>query len=181
MVRNTRPPPGNFPSGGPSIPVCATLSIPTPNIMLKHTLLHPQINAILGRAGHHSKVLIADGNYPAWNTLGPHAELVSLNLAPGIVNCTQVLEALVTAIPIEAAHTMGIPAGDPYALGGDPPIWDAYRSIFEKAGVAVELQPIEKWDFYDAVTGRDHVLTIQTADQALWANLLLTIGVRKPH
>ena len=26
---------------------------------------------------------------------------------------------------------------------------------------------------------RDHVLTIQTGDQALWANLLLTVGVRK--
>ncbi|REJ91719.1 MAG: transporter, partial [Planctomycetota bacterium] len=27
---------------------------------------------------------------------------------------------------------------------------------------------------------RDHVLTIQTAEGALWANLLLTIGVRNP-
>ena len=33
--------------------------------MLKHLLLHPQINAVLGRAGHHAKVLISDGNYPA--------------------------------------------------------------------------------------------------------------------
>jgi L-fucose mutarotase len=28
------------------------------------------------------------------------------------------------------------------------------------------------------VDSRDHVLTIQTGDQALWANLLLTVGVR---
>jgi L-fucose mutarotase len=148
--------------------------------MLKHTLLHPQINAVLGRAGHHSKVLIADGNYPAYNTLGPNAELVCLNLAPGVVSCADVLRALVTAIPIEAANTMGIPADDPYALAGDPPIWNEYRSILKQARLAVELAPIEKWDFYDAVASRDHVLTIQTAEQALWANLLLTIGVRKP-
>jgi L-fucose mutarotase len=148
--------------------------------MLKHTLVHPQINAILGRAGHHSKVLIADGNYPAYNTIGPNAELVCLNLAPGVVSCTDVLKALVTAIPIEAANTMGIPEDDPHALGGDPPIWNEYRRVLADAGLDIELQPIQKWDFYDAVASRDHVLTIQTAEQALWANLLLTIGVRRP-
>ena len=148
--------------------------------MLKHTLLHPEINRILGRAGHHSKILIADGNYPAYNTLGPRAELVCLNLAPGIVTCSQVLEALLTAIPVEAANTMGIPADDPYALQGDPPVWEEYRRLFRAAGCPVELQPIQKWDFYEAVASRDHVLTIQTGDQALWANLLLTIGVRRP-
>jgi L-fucose mutarotase len=75
---------------------------------------------------------------------------------------------------------MGIPADDPYALQGDPPIWKEYRQILDDSGLAVQLKPIPKWDFYDAVASRDHVLTIQTAEQALWANLLLTIGVRKP-
>ncbi len=42
----------------------------------------------------------------------------------------------------------------------------------------MKLQPIEKWDFYKAVATPDHVLTIQTADQQRFANLLLTIGVR---
>ena len=147
--------------------------------MLKHTLIHPEINAILARAGHHGKVLIADGNYPASSTLGPNATLVSLNLMPGVVNCTQVLEAILSALPVEAANTMGIPADDPYALQGDPPIWNDYRRILKAAGSAIELKPIEKWQFYDAVASRDHVLTIQTAEQALWANLLLTIGVRQ--
>jgi L-fucose mutarotase len=148
--------------------------------MLKHTLIHPQINAILGRAGHHSRVLIADGNYPAHNTLGPNAELVCLNLMPGLVTCTDVLRALLSAIPVEAANTMGIPDDDPYKLKGDPPIWNEYRTILRDAGSSVELRPIQKWDFYDAVASRDHVLTIQTGEQALWANLLLTIGVRQP-
>jgi L-fucose mutarotase len=147
--------------------------------MLKHQLIHPQINEALGRAGHHAKVLIADGNYPSSSTLGPNAKLISLNLSPGVVTCRQVLEALVTAIPIEAANTMGIPEGDPYALGGDPPVWAEYRQVLQGAGADIELEPIEKWQFYDAVASRDHVLTIQTADQALWANLLLTVGVRQ--
>jgi L-fucose mutarotase len=147
--------------------------------MLKHQLIHPKINEVLGRCGHHSKILIADGNYPASSTLGPNAELVSLNLTPGLISCTQALRALLSAIPVEACNTMGIPDDDPYALGGDPPVWNEYRSILQDSGLDIELQPIQKWDFYDAVASRDLVLTIQTAEQALWANLLLTVGVRQ--
>lgn len=147
--------------------------------MLKHQLIHPEINAILGRAGHHGKILIADGNYPASSTLGPNAQLVSLNLSPGVVTCGQVLTALLSAIPIEAAHTMMYQTTGPYALQADPPVWNEYRQIMTQAGMDVELEPIEKYAFYEAVATRDHVLTIQTADQGLFANLLLTIGVRK--
>ena len=147
--------------------------------MLKHQLIHPEINYVLGRAGHHSKILIADGNYPAATKMGPNAELVSLNLAPGLVTCTQVLETLLTAIQIDDVNTMGIPADDPYAREGEPPVWNEYRNVLEKAGSNIALVPIEKWDFYKAVESEDHVLTIQTGDQSLWANLLLTIGCRQ--
>jgi L-fucose mutarotase len=146
--------------------------------MLKSQLIHPEITAVLARAGHHAKVLIADGNYPASTAIGPNATLVSLNLAPGVVTCSQVLEALLTAIPVDAVNTMGIPADDPYALQGDPPVWADYRRIVQAAGLSLELAPISKWDFYEAVASRDHVLTIQTADRALWANVLLTLGCR---
>ncbi|MFO0977934.1 MAG: RbsD/FucU family protein [Planctomycetaceae bacterium] len=147
--------------------------------MLTSQLIHPQISEILARAGHSSKVLIADGNYPASSAIGPKAQLISLNLAPGLVTVAQVLKVLLTAIPVEAVNTMGMPDDDPYKLPNDPPVWAEYRSILSAAGLAIELQPISRWQFYDAVDSRDHVLTIQTGDQALWANLLLTVGVRK--
>ena len=146
--------------------------------MLKHQLLHPEISAILARAGHHAKVLIADGNYPASTKLGPNATLVSLNLAPGIVTVSQVLATLLTAIPVDEVNTMGIPADDPYAQQGNPPVWADYRQVVADAGLKLELTPISKWDFYEAVASPDHVLTIQTADQNLWANVLLTLGCR---
>jgi L-fucose mutarotase len=146
--------------------------------MLNHRLIHPRINEVLGRAGHHAKVLIADGNYPASSTLGPRAELVSLNLMPGVVNCTQVLEALLSAIPVERANTMMYEKTGPYALNADPPVWAEYRRAMKDAGLKLELEPIEKWEFYKAVNTADHVLTIQTADQQRFANVLLTIGVR---
>lgn len=146
--------------------------------MLKHQLIHPQINAVLGRAGHHSKILIADGNYPASTKRGPNAELICLNLMPGVVTVAQVLEAILSAVVVDAVNTMGIPADDPYAQHGEPPVWAVYRQVLKAAKLKLKLQPIQKWDFYEAVASPDHVLTIQTGDQALWANVLLTMGCR---
>jgi len=146
--------------------------------MLKHRLIHPKINEVLGRAGHHARILIADGNYPASSKLGPRAEVVNLNLMPGLVSCTQVLQAIASAIPIEAAYTMNYETTGPYALTEDPPIWTEFRQAFREAGLKLNLEPIEKWKFYDAVMTPDHVLTVQTGDQQRYGNLLLAIGVR---
>ena len=119
--------------------------------MLKSKLIHPTILNVLGGAGHHSKVLIADGNYPAASKLGPNAQLVHLNLMPGLVTCNQVLEALLSAIPVEAINTMMYETTGPYALSEDPPVWTDYRQTIQAAGVGIDLEPIEKWSFYDAV------------------------------
>jgi L-fucose mutarotase len=146
--------------------------------MLTHQLIHPEINAILGAAGHHAKILVADGNYPASTKKGPNAKLVHLNLMPGVVTCSQVLQAILSAVPIDCINTMMYPPDDPYTLDADPPVWEEYRAILKAAGLALALEPIDKWDFYKAVETPDHVLTIQTADQQRFANILLSIGVR---
>ena len=148
--------------------------------MLETALVHPEILRVLAQAGHHSKVLIADGNYPALDKRGPRAELVSLQLSPGIPTVAQVLAAIVGTVRVDEVHTMGIDRSDPYAAAtpGDPPVWADYRRILAAAGSRVELVPILKWDFYAAVASPDHVLTIQTAETAPWANLLLTLGCR---
>ena len=148
--------------------------------MLKHQLIHPKINEVLARAGHHAKILIADGNYPASTKKGPNAVVVCLNLSPGVVTCAQALSAILSAIPVDHVNTMGIPADDPYAKFGEPPAWNDFRRIIKQARLKLRLEPIQKWNFYQAVESPDHVLTIQTGDQALWANVLLTIGCRTP-
>ena len=146
--------------------------------MLKTSLTHPDILCVLARAGHHSKILIADGNYPASTKRGPNAEVISLNLEPGVVTVAQVLRALLSAVPIDHANTMGIPPDDSYAQQGEPPVWNEYRAVLKECGSPLKLEPILKWDFYKHVESPDHVLTIQTADQSLWANVLLTMGCR---
>lgn len=97
---------------------------------------------------------------------------------PGVLNCAQVLEAILSAVPIDEINTMMYTHDDPYALDADPPVWDDYRKVIADAGLDLELKPIGKWDFYDAVATPDHVLTVQTADRQRYANILLSIGVR---
>jgi L-fucose mutarotase len=146
--------------------------------MLRHLLIHPRLNEILGRAGHHAKVLIADGNYPASSKKGPNAEVVCLNLMPGVVTCAQVLQAILSAVAVEAVQTMQPETTGPYALKEDPPVWADFRKLIQAAGLSLALEPIEKWAFYEAVQTPDHVLTVQTGDQQRFANVLLTVGVR---
>ncbi len=145
--------------------------------MLKGKLIHPQILEALGRAGHGSQILIADGNYPASTKLGPKAALVNLNLSPGLVSCTQVLEALVSAINVESAAVMAVPAGLP-----EPDIWAEFRQILNKAtGQQLKLEEIERFKFYETAGTPNVALTIATGEQRIYANLLLTIGVVPPR
>jgi len=147
--------------------------------MLKSQLLHPNIQAALARAGHGSKVLISDGNYPHWTKKGPNAEVVYLNLSPGLVTVTDVLKVMVTAIPIEAAEVMDYARTGPHGLSEDPPIWNEFRQILHDRKIDVELTRIERFKFYDAAGTPDVCLTIATGEQRIYANLLLTIGVVK--
>src|SRR6516162_6536876 len=112
--------------------------------MLRHLLIHPRLNEILGRAGHHARVLIADGNYPVSSKKGPNAEVVCLNLMPGVVSCAQALQAVLSAVPVEAVNTMTPERTGPYALAHDPPVWDEFRAVIRAAGLGPELAPIEK-------------------------------------
>lgn len=147
--------------------------------MLKGALLHPEILKALGQAGHSSRVLISDGNFPHATRRGPNSSLVFLNLAPGLLTVTQVLEALVKVIPIEDALVMKPNRTGPYAMKSDPPIFQEFRQILAAADTGVKLRGLERFKFYDQAASPDVCLTIATGEQRIYANLLLTIGVVK--
>ena len=138
--------------------------------MLKYHLLHPEILRALGEAGHGAQILIADGNYPLATRTNPGARRVYLNLAPDLVKVTDVARVLAGAIPIEAAHVM-IPD-----TGPEPAIFAEFRQQLP----GLELQPLERFAFYDAARGPDLALGIATGERRVYANLLLTIGVVPP-
>jgi L-fucose mutarotase len=139
--------------------------------MLKYQLLHPEILAALGGAGHGSKILIADGNYPFSTRAHPSAKRVYLNLAPGLVNATDVLRVLVNAIPIESADIMLT------ADGTEAPIIAEFRALLPKE---LTIRGVERFEFYDLCRDPDTALVIATGEQRIYANILLTIGVVSP-
>jgi L-fucose mutarotase len=139
--------------------------------MLTTRLIHPEILAALGAAGHGSRVLVADGNYPFSTGSNPDAKRVFLNLRPGMVSALDVLEALVSALPIESALVM-VPVDGP-----EPEIQAEMRKILPP-GTPVE----KKWrkSFYEEAKSPDTALVIATGEQRIYANILLVIGVVKP-
>jgi L-fucose mutarotase len=135
--------------------------------VLRGKLIHPGILEALGRAGHGSKILIADGNYPFATGVGPNAAQVFLNLAPGLVKVTDVLEAIASAVPVEAASVMMPP-------GEEPAIFAEFRQILTGD---VELEPLERFAFYEAAREDSVALLVATGEGRVYANILLTIGV----
>ncbi len=138
--------------------------------MLKHKLLHPEILYAIAGAGHGSKILITDGNYPASTKEGVCAETIYLNLAPGIVKVTEVLDTLLTAVEIEEAHVMS-PATEE-----EPDIYKEFRQSLPH----LSLVKLGRFEFYEQASSSDTCIQIVTGDQRLYANILLTIGVVKP-
>ena len=138
--------------------------------MLKYQLLHPEILAALGTAGHGARVLIADGNYPFATKSHPNARRVYLNLAPDLLRATDVLATLADAIPIEAAHVMVPESGD------EPAIFAEFRALLP----GLDLSTLGRFAFYDAACGPDLALVIATGERRIYANILLTIGVVPP-
>jgi L-fucose mutarotase len=145
--------------------------------MIQGKLIHPQILAALARAGHGSRVLISDGNFPHSTARGPNAEVVYLNLSPGLPGVCDVLRALITAIPVESAAVMAVNKTGPFAMANDPDIWAEFKTLLSATDSKGELTPIERFAFYEAARAPDVCLTIATGEQRIYANLLLTIGV----
>ena len=135
--------------------------------MLKSQLLHPEILASLASAGHGSKVLIADSNYPFRTHINSAADLVFLNLAPGRLNVVEVLEVLLGAVPVEAAEVI-FPED-----GVEPSIHAEFRTALGD----VETRPLGRRAFYDQARSQDLALAIATGEQRTYACLILTIGV----
>ena len=141
--------------------------------MLYGPMTHPPLLRALAGAGHGSKILIADSNYPHETLANSRSTVVFLNLAPGLINATDVLDVITQTVPIEAAAIM-VPA--PEAGEVEVPIHDEFRAALPE----LELEEISRWDYYDAAKADDVAVVIATGEARIYANILLTIGVRQP-
>jgi L-fucose mutarotase len=140
--------------------------------MLTSKLVHPEILNALGKLGHGSQVLIADGNYPFVTGSHAFAQRVYLNLTAGIVSATEVLGVLAQSLSIEDAAVM-MPAE-----GGEPPIFDEFRRLLPPH---IAVKRLARAEFYEAARHPDTGLVIATGEERIYGNLLLTIGVVMPR
>jgi L-fucose mutarotase len=128
--------------------------------------MHPQILSALGKMGHGSWILLSDGGYPHITASNPAAEKVYLNLAPGVLNVTQVLEVLKETVPIEQAAVMTPPDG------AMQPVFDEYKGVLPE----VPFEYIQQFDFYERAKESNIGLVIATGDVRNYANLLIKVG-----
>lgn len=139
--------------------------------MLTYTLTHPPLLGALAAAGHGSRVLLTDGNFPLSTHVNQAATIVHLNLRPGMLTVSDVLPALLDAVDIEHATVMK-------SGGGPVPAHEEYRAAL---GGDASFEAVDRFAFYDLARSRDVAIVVATGERRLYANLLLTIGVVGGH
>lgn len=146
--------------------------------MLKTSLLHPEILGGLAAAGHLTKILISDGNYPSASTPNPRAKVVWANFTAGVVDACTILRLVCEIVPVEAVEVMAPAKTGPYAMTDDPPIWKKYAEILRQHGdFREEFIQLPKPQFNIQAQSDDLGLVIATAETQIYANILITIGV----
>ena len=137
--------------------------------MLTTTLLHPAILRAIANCGHGDKILITDGNYPLDSDVNDATEKIYLALKPDLPKVTDVLETLNTQINFEKAEVMTPGEGE------QPEIYGEFKQIL---GIN-ELSKLGRQEFYDACKNSTNLkLGINTGETRVFANILLTVGVR---
>ena len=131
-------------------------------------MLHPELLAALAGAGHGTRVLVADGNYPLDVGAPLSARRIYLNVCRGLVGAAQIVELLKQTIPVEAAVLMEPPYGQAVDIQA------TYREIL---GPSVSFERRKRQAFYDEARSPMTSIVIATGEERRFANLLLTIGV----
>jgi L-fucose mutarotase len=139
--------------------------------MLKSRLIHPPLISALAKMGHGSRILLADANFASDVIAPPTAERVYLNFAPGMLSATDILEVLLTTIPVEFAYAMRTDDGE------TPAIVETFQSLLPNA---TKLELLSRQPFYDAVQDSRTSVIVATGEQRLYANLLLVTGFIHP-
>lgn len=138
--------------------------------MIKSNIIHPELISTLAKCGHKTKILIADSNYSFVTNSSPNAIIIYLNLSPGMINATDILDALLTEINVESAILMDTPADF------NPEIYQEYK---DRLSAEVEFTSLERYAFYNTAKSDDLLLVIASGEKRRFANIILTVGAIK--
>jgi L-fucose mutarotase len=138
--------------------------------MVKYEITHPELLQALAESGHGSRILVADSNYPVTTKANPNARIVFLNFTAGTIGGVEIIRALANAIPVESATYMH---PEDKSM---PEIVKEYTTLLPKD---TPVEGIGRFEFYDLASEVDTALVIASGEGRIYANLLLTVGVRK--
>src|SRR5580692_6827120 len=103
-----------------------------------------------------------------------------------MVRVDQVLEPVLAAVPVEAAHVMTPDEGpEPGVFGTYQGLLGGFSGVGEFSGVggfsgAVPLGRLGRLEFYATCREPDLAVCVATGDNRLYANILLTVGYIPP-
>jgi L-fucose mutarotase len=135
-------------------------------------ILGPDLLHALQAMGHGDQITIVDGNYPGISA-GPR--LIRADGHSG----TDLLDAILSLMPLDdfvpdPAIVMQV-VGDAKQR---PPIVDAYEAIVKRYEPKVEIQSLERFEFYKRANAG--YAMVQTGEQRLYGNIILKKGVIRP-
>ncbi len=135
--------------------------------MIKSTIIHPELLSALAKCGHKTQILIADSNYAFVTNAPQNAVIVYLNLSPGTLSATLVLEKILTCINVEKATLMSYPQDFINTIENE------YRQLLPES---CPIDFLMREPFYAAVKSEHTLLVIATGEQRRFANIVLTVA-----
>ncbi|WP_413733638.1 RbsD/FucU domain-containing protein [Sodalis sp. RH21] len=136
--------------------------------MIKSEILHPELLSCLAKCGHKTNIVITDSNYSFVTNSARDAVIIYLNLAPGMIRSTVILEKIVKYINIETVTFMEYPADF------DNTIEAEYKAILP---ADTDIAFVGRNEFYAIAKSQDTLLVIASGEAKRFANLILTVGV----
>ena len=137
-------------------------------------LLTGDMLKILCDMGHGDTIVLADANFPGETCA---QRLVRV---PGIT-ATQILEAITPIFPLDVNYTdfpaavMDLTPADKQRGLPAPEAWADYVRVLQTRWPAITLGKIDRFDFY--ARAREAYAVIQTGEERIYGNLLLTKGI----
>ncbi len=134
--------------------------------MLLNNLVNPEIIGAVARCGHKDRILISAGNFSLQTRANKDAKQIYLSLTKGHPTSTEILDAILSVCPVEAATVIG--------NKNDPPC-EAHQDYTKSLG-GMELEKVSPEEFY-ALAGEDVVkVAIQSGDFRPFSNIIIQVG-----
>jgi L-fucose mutarotase len=128
----------------------------------------PELLALMSALGHGEELLLADGNFPALSTGGPHIRRIHLPLEDLAALLADVLYFFPLDETVDTPLIMMESARESGAYG-------RYGEILSAQGIKAPIGTVERFAFYDRAAKAAGIVI--SADTAKGGNILLKKGV----